>query len=106
MSQALAEDLVAKLCAHYVNNVKAYALNTKVERTGEQVDPDEAIMRAVEVKLDVVEGRKAEFRRELLNFIAGLAIQGRTFDSRTNPRLRFALESIALEYMSARAGEG
>ena len=36
--------------------------------------------------------RKDDFRREIMNYIGALAIEGRTFDYKTNERLHKALE--------------
>src|SRR5437870_2988225 len=38
------------------------------------------------------EGRKDGFRREIMNYIGALAIDGKRFDYRTNERLQKALE--------------
>jgi serine protein kinase len=49
-------------------------------------------MRSIEQKIDIPESRKDDFRREIMNYIGALAIEGRTFDYRTNERLHKALE--------------
>ena len=49
-------------------------------------------MRSVEEKIDIPEGRKDDFRREIMNYIGALAIDGKKFDYRTNERLQKALE--------------
>ena len=49
-------------------------------------------MRSIEEKIDIPESRKDEFRREIMNYIGALAIEGRHFDFRTNERLQKALE--------------
>jgi serine protein kinase len=82
-----------RLCAKYVDNVKAYTTREKViDATGKQHDPDERLMRAIEQKIDIPEARKDDFRHELMNYIAALAAEGKTFDYRANQRLRRALE--------------
>ena len=60
--------------------------------TGAYDDPDERLMRSVEEKIDIPEGRKEDFRREIMNYIGALAIDGKKFDYRTNERLQKALE--------------
>jgi len=40
----------------------------------------------------IPEGRKDDFRREIMNYIGALAIDGKKFDYRTNERLQKALE--------------
>ena len=49
-------------------------------------------MRSIEEKIDIPESRKDDFRREIMNYIGALAIEGKTFDYRTNERLHKALE--------------
>ena len=49
-------------------------------------------MRSIEEKIDIPENRKDDFRREIMNFIGALAVEGKKFDWQTNDRLRRALE--------------
>ena len=49
-------------------------------------------MRSIEEKIDIPENRKDDFRREIMNYIGALAIEGKKFDCSTNERLRKALE--------------
>ena len=49
-------------------------------------------MRSIEEKIDIPESRKDDFRREIMNYIGALAIEGKKFDFRTNERLHKALE--------------
>ena len=49
-------------------------------------------MRSIEEKIDISESRKDDFRREIMNYIAALALEGKQFDYRTNERLQKALE--------------
>jgi len=88
------EDAIARLCANYIDNVKAYTQREKVKNrfTGQMEEPDERLMRSIEAKIDIPDGRKDDFRREIMNYIGALAIEGRTFDYRTNERLHKALE--------------
>ena len=60
--------------------------------TGQEDDPDERLMRSIEEKIDISESRKDDFRREIMNYIAALALEGKQFDYRTNERLQKALE--------------
>src|SRR5438128_213622 len=60
--------------------------------TGQDEDPDERLMRSIEEKIDIPESRKDDFRREIMNYIGALAIEGRQFNYRTNERLYKALE--------------
>jgi serine protein kinase len=88
------EDALARLCSNYIDNVKAYTQREKVRNryTGNYEEPDERLMRSVEEKIDIPEGRKDDFRREIMNYIGALAIDGKRFDYRTNERLQKALE--------------
>jgi serine protein kinase len=93
------EELIAKLCANYIDNVKAYTQKEKVKNpyTGQDEEPDERLMRSIEEKIDIPESRKDDFRREVMNYIGALAIEGRTFDYKTNERLHKALEAKLFE---------
>jgi serine protein kinase len=88
------DEAIARLCANYIDNVKAYTQKEKVRNkyTGQYEEPDERLMRAIEEKVGIPENRKDDFRREIMNFIGALALEGKTFDYRTNERLRKALE--------------
>jgi serine protein kinase len=88
------EDAISKLCANYIDNVKAFTQRERVRNkyTGMDEEPDERLMRSIEEKIDVPESRKDDFRREIMNYIGALAIEGKTFDFKTNERLHKALE--------------
>lgn len=88
------EDAIAKLCSNYIDNVKAYTQKEKVRNayTGQAETPDERLMRSIEEKIDIPEVRKDDFRREIMNYIGALALDGKSFDYKTNERLRKALE--------------
>ncbi len=88
------ESAIAKLCSNYIDNVKAYTQREKVRNryTGQDEEPDERLMRSIEEKIDIPDGRKDDFRREIMNYIGALSLEGRTFDYRTNERLNKALE--------------
>src|SRR5437773_12176675 len=49
-------------------------------------------MRSIEDKVDIPESRKDDFRREIMNYVVALAIEGKQFDYKTNERLHKALE--------------
>lgn len=88
------EAAISRLCANYIDNVKAYTQHEKVRNryTGEDEEPDERLMRSIEEKIDIPESRKDDFRREIMNYIAALALDGGTFRWDSNERLRKALE--------------
>ncbi len=88
------EDSISKLCANYIDNIKAYTQREKIKNkyTGQDEEPDERLMRSIEDKIDIPESRKDDFRREIMNYIGALAIEGKQFDFKTNERLYKALE--------------
>ncbi len=88
------EEALKRLCGNYIDNVKAYTQREKVKNkyTGADEEPDERLMRSIEQKIDIPESRKDDFRREIMNYIGALALEGKTFDYRSNERLQKALE--------------
>ncbi len=88
------EDSIGRLCSNYVDNVKAYTQKEKVRNkyTGQDEEPDERLMRSIEEKIDIPDSRKDDFRREIMNYIGALALEGKKFSYRTNERLHKALE--------------
>ena len=49
------EDALKRLCANYIDNVKAYTQREKVQNkfTGQYEEPDERLMRSIEEKIDI-----------------------------------------------------
>ena len=88
------EDALSRLCGNYIDNVKAYTQREKLRNkyTGQTEEPDERLMRSIEEKIDIPESRKDDFRREIMNYIGALSLDGKKFDYRTNERLQKALE--------------
>ena len=88
------EEALSRLCGNYIDNVKAYTQKERVKNkyTGQFEDPDERLMRSIENKIDIPDSRKDDFRREIMNYIGALAVEGKKFDYRTNERLHRALE--------------
>jgi serine protein kinase len=88
------EESISKLCANYIDNIKAYTQREKVRNpyTGQDEEPDERLMRSIEEKIEIPESRKDDFRREIMNYIGALAIEGKAFNYRMNARLMKALE--------------
>ncbi len=88
------EGALKRLSQNYIDNLRAYVLKEKVRNTytGSPEEPNERLMRSIEEKIDIPDGRKDDFRRELMNYIAGLALDGKTFDYSMNERLHRALE--------------
>jgi serine protein kinase len=93
LAVAADEDAIDRLCAKYVDNVKAYTTREKtIDAHGRQHEPDERLMRSIEEKAGIPDSRRDDFRHEVMNYIAALHIEGKTFDYRKNTRLRRALE--------------
>jgi serine protein kinase len=93
------EEALTRLCANYIDNVKAYTQKERVKNkfTGESEEPDERLMRSIEERIDIPESRKDDFRREIMNYIGALALDNKKFDYRTNERLQKALEMKLFE---------
>jgi serine protein kinase len=77
-------EAVRLLCCNYVDAVTAFV---RGDGPG-----DERLMRSIEEKIGVAESRKADFRREIVNYIEALVVRGESFTYMSNPRLRSALE--------------
>ncbi|MFO0919847.1 MAG: serine protein kinase [Planctomycetaceae bacterium] len=93
------EEALTRLCSNYIDNVKAYTQREKVRNkfTGQDEQPDERLMRSIEERIDIPEQRKDDFRREIMNYIGALALDGKKFDYKTNERLHKALEMKLFE---------
>lgn len=88
------EGALQRLCGNYIDNVKAYTQKEKVRNsyTGYDDEPDERLMRAIEEKIEIPESRKEDFRREIMNYIGAISLDGKKFNYKMNERLHKALE--------------
>jgi len=88
------EEAIKRLCANYIENVRAYTQKEKVVNryTGKAEEPDERLMRSIEEKIEIPESRKDDFRQEIMNYIGALALDEKRFEYNTNARLYRALE--------------
>jgi serine protein kinase len=88
------ENAIKTLCSNFIDNVKAYTQKEKIRNkySNKLEEADERFMRSIEEKIDIPESRKDDFRREIMNYIGALAIEGKTFDYTMNERLHRALE--------------
>ena len=88
------EEALTRLCGNYIDNVKAYTQREKVRNkfTGQQEEPDERLMRSIEERIDIPDMRKDDFRREIMNYIGALSLDGKSFNYKTNERLQKAIE--------------
>ena len=88
------ESALQRLCGNYIDNVKAFTQREKVRNqfTGVDEEPDERLMRSIEEKIEITDSRKDDFRREIMNYIGALALDGKKFNFKMNERLHKALE--------------
>ncbi|MBL7545091.1 MAG: serine protein kinase [Bdellovibrionaceae bacterium] len=88
------ESALQRLCANYIDNVKAFTQKERVRNqfTGMDEEPDERLMRSIEEKIEIPESRKDDFRREIMNYIGALSLEGKKFNYKMNERLHKALE--------------
>lgn len=88
------EESARTLFENYLDNIEAYCNWTKMKDplTGEEMDPDERLMRSIEEQIGVSENAKKAFREEILIRISAYSRKGRKFDYNTHERLREAIE--------------
>ncbi|MCC3375483.1 PrkA family serine protein kinase [Cohnella sp. REN36] len=88
------EESARTLFENYLDNIEAYCNWAKIKDplTGEEMDPDERLMRSIEEQIGVSENAKKAFREEILIRISAYSRKGRKFDYSTHERLREAIE--------------
>jgi len=88
------EESAKTLFENYLDNVEAYCNWQKIRDplTGEEMDPDERLMRSIEEQIGISENAKKAFREEILIRMSSYARKGRTFEYGTHERLREAIE--------------
>lgn len=88
------ESALHRLCGNYIDNVKAFTQKERVRNpfTGLDEEPDERLMRSIEEKIEISDSRKEDFRREIMNYIGALSLDGKKFNYKMNERLHKALE--------------
>jgi serine protein kinase len=101
VQQALSssEEAIKALCTNYIDNIVAYIQDEKVKNpvTGKDEVANEQLMRSIEEKIGISEGMKDDFRREIMNYMGGLAAKGREFKYDSNEQLLKALEKKLFE---------
>jgi serine protein kinase len=87
------------LLDNYLDNVEAYLDQTKMTDliTGEEVSPDEKLMRSIEEKIQVPEYGKDSFRNEIFRKVAMAHRKGEGFDYTTHEKLKDAIEKQLFE---------
>jgi serine protein kinase len=87
------------LLDNYLDNVEAYLDQTKLldPLTGDEVPPNEKLMRSIEEKVQVPEHGKDSFRNEIFRKVAMANRRGERFDYTTHDKLKEAIEKQLFE---------
>ncbi len=88
------EESAKTLLENYLDNVEAYCNKNKLRDplTGEEMNPDEKLMRSIEEQIGISENAKKAFREEILIRISAFARKGKRFDYHSHDRLREAIQ--------------
>ncbi|TXK85621.1 PrkA family serine protein kinase [Paenibacillus sp. N3.4] len=88
------EESAKTIFDNYLDNIEAYCNWAKIKDplTGEEMDPDERLMRSIEEQIGISENAKKAFREEILIRISSYSRKGRKFDYSSHERLREAIE--------------
>jgi serine protein kinase len=93
------EKEVLTLLDNYLDNVEAYLDQSKLidPITGEEVPPNEKLLRSIEKKVQVPEHGKDSFRNEIFRKVAMANRHGEKFDYTTHEKLKEAIEKQLFE---------
>ncbi|WP_020615999.1 PrkA family serine protein kinase [Paenibacillus daejeonensis] len=88
------EESARTLFENYLDNIEAFCNWAKIKDllTGEEMDPDERLMRSIEEQIGISENAKKAFREEILIRISSYSRKGKRFDYASHDRLREAIE--------------
>lgn len=88
------EESAKVLMDNYLDNVEAYCNKSRLRDplTGEEINPDEKLMRSIEEQIGISENAKKAFREEILIRISAYARKGKRFDYNSHDRLREAIQ--------------
>jgi serine protein kinase len=88
------EESAKTLFNNYLDNIEAFCNWQKIKDplTGENVDPDERLMRSIEEQIGISENAKKAFREEILIRMSSYQRKGKKFEYNTHERLREAIE--------------
>lgn len=88
------EESAKTLLENYLDNIEAYCNWQKIKDpiTGEELDPDERLMRSIEEQIGISENAKKAFREEILIRMSSYSRKGKKFDYSSHDRLREAIE--------------
>lgn len=88
------EESAITLMDNYLDNVEAYCNKNKIRDTltGEEMNPDEKLMRSIEEQIGISENAKKAFREEILIRLSAYARKGKRFEYNSHERLREAIQ--------------
>ncbi|MRH45143.1 protein prkA [Aquibacillus halophilus] len=88
------EESAKTLMDNYLDNVEAFCNKSKLHDplTGDEMHPDEKLMRSIEEQIGISENAKKAFREEILIRISAYARKGKKFDYQSHERLREAIQ--------------
>jgi len=88
------EESARTLFENYLDNIEAFCNAHKIKDplTGEEMDPDERLMRSIEEQIGISENAKKAFREEILIRISSYSRKGKKFEYNSHERLREAIE--------------
>ncbi|MFB1051155.1 PrkA family serine protein kinase [Paraliobacillus sp. JSM ZJ581] len=82
------------LMDHYLDNIESFSNQTKLQDplTGENMQPNERLMRSIEEQIGISENTKKAFREEILIRISAYARKGKEFNYQSHERLSEAIQ--------------
>lgn len=88
------EESAKTIMNNYLDNVEAYCNKNRIRDplTGEEMNPDEKLMRSIEEQIGVSENAKKAFREEILIRLSAFARKGKRFEYNSHVRLREAIQ--------------
>lgn len=88
------EESAKTMMDNYLDNVEAFCNKHKMKDplTGEEMSPDEKLMRSIEEQIGISENAKRAFREEILIRISAYARKGKRFEYKSHERLREAIQ--------------
>ena len=88
------EESARTLFDNYLDNIEAFCNWAKIRDplTGEEMEPDERLMRSIEEQIGISDNAKKAFREEILIRMSSFSRKGKKFSFDTHDRLREAIE--------------
>src|SRR5690625_2721049 len=88
------EESAKTLMDNYLDHVEAYCHQNKLSDplTGDEIEPNEKLMRSIEEQIGISENAKKAFREEILIRISVYARKGQSFDYHSHEQLRDAIQ--------------